>query len=62
MSRKDQSTAFYGFALYLASSVAFVIYLLWIILPSSYLHHLGIYYYPSKFFSLMKLNPVGIGA
>jgi phosphatidylinositol glycan class P protein len=38
--------------LHLFSSLAFGIYLLWSYLPSPFLHALGIYYYPNRWWSL----------
>jgi hypothetical protein len=38
--------------LYLASSLAFLIYILWSYLPSPFLHALGITYYPNRWWSL----------
>lgn len=43
---------YYGFVLYLASSLAFVMYILWSYLPSPFLHALGITYYPNRWWSL----------
>ncbi|KAK4040080.1 hypothetical protein C8A01DRAFT_46565 [Parachaetomium inaequale] len=43
---------YYGFVLYLFSSLFFLIYLLWSYLPSPFLHALGIYYYPNRWWSL----------
>ncbi|EJT78868.1 hypothetical protein GGTG_03962 [Gaeumannomyces tritici R3-111a-1] len=43
---------YYGFVLYLLSSLAFLMYLLWSYLPSPFLHALGIYYYPNRWWSL----------
>jgi phosphatidylinositol glycan class P protein len=43
---------YYGFVLYLFSSLAFLMYLLWSYLPSPFLHALGIYYYPNRWWSL----------
>jgi phosphatidylinositol N-acetylglucosaminyltransferase subunit P len=50
---------FYGFALYLGSSVAFctlllnevniVLYIGWAFLPSKVLHFIGVYYYPDRY-------------
>ncbi|OAX78686.1 hypothetical protein ACJ72_07004 [Emergomyces africanus] len=51
-SPKVPTYEYYGFVLYLASSLAFVIYLLWSYLPSPFLHQLGIYYYPNRWWSL----------
>ena len=38
--------------LYLVSSLAFLIYILWSYLPSPFLHALGIYYYLNRWWSL----------
>jgi len=43
---------YYGFVLYLGSSAAFAFYLLWSYLPTPFLHRLGIYYYPNRWWSL----------
>lgn len=43
---------YYGFVLYLFSTLCFAIYLLWSYLPSPFLHGLGIYYYPNRWWSL----------
>jgi hypothetical protein len=43
---------YYGFVLYLFSSLAFLLYLLWSYLPAPLLHALGIYYYPNRWWSL----------
>jgi phosphatidylinositol glycan class P protein len=43
---------YYGFVLYLFSSLTFLMYLLWSYLPSPFLHALGIYYYPNRWWSL----------
>ncbi|KAH8179354.1 PIG-P domain-containing protein [Sarocladium implicatum] len=43
---------YYGFVLYLFSSLAFLTYLLWAYLPSPFLHALGIYYYPNRWWAL----------
>ncbi|KAA6412757.1 MAG: PIG-P protein [Lasallia pustulata] len=51
-SPKVPTYEYYGFVLYLGSSLAFVIYLLWSYLPSPFLHQLGIYYYPNRWWSL----------
>ncbi|KAL8669190.1 MAG: hypothetical protein Q9168_006214 [Polycauliona sp. 1 TL-2023] len=51
-SPKVPTYEYYGFALYLMSSSAFVVYLLWSYLPSHFLHQLGIHYYPNRWWSL----------
>jgi phosphatidylinositol N-acetylglucosaminyltransferase subunit P len=38
--------------LYLISSLVFLMYILWSFLPSPFLHALGIYYYPNRWWSL----------
>jgi hypothetical protein len=43
---------YYGFVLYLFSSLTFLMYLLWSYLPSPFLHALGIYYYPNRWWAL----------
>ena len=43
---------YYGFVLYLFSSLCFAVYLLWAYLPSPFLHALGIYYYPNRWWAL----------
>jgi phosphatidylinositol N-acetylglucosaminyltransferase subunit P len=51
-SPKVPTYEYYGFVLYLASSLAFLIYILWSYLPSPFLHALGITYYPNRYWSL----------
>ncbi|KAI2604267.1 PIG-P-domain-containing protein [Hypoxylon fragiforme] len=51
-SPKVPTYEYYGFVLYLFSSFAFLIYLLWAYLPSPFLHALGIYYYPNRWWAL----------
>ncbi|EEQ29149.1 hypothetical protein McanMca71_000807 [Microsporum canis] len=51
-SPKVPTYEYYGFVLYLASSLAFLMYLLWSFLPSPFLHNLGIHYYPNRWWSL----------
>lgn len=43
---------YYGFTLYMTSSLAFIVYLLWAFLPSPFLHQLGIEYYPDRWWAL----------
>lgn len=43
---------YYGFVLYLFSSLSFLIWLLWSYLPAPFLHGLGIYYYPNRWWAL----------
>jgi len=51
-SPKVPTYEYYGFVLYLLSSLCFLVYLLWSYLPSPFLHALGIYYYPNRWWSL----------
>jgi phosphatidylinositol glycan class P protein len=43
---------YYGFALYLASSAAFLMYILWAYIPAPMLHQMGIHYYPNRWWAL----------
>ncbi|KAH6681115.1 PIG-P-domain-containing protein [Plectosphaerella plurivora] len=43
---------YYGFVLYLFSTMTFLVYLLWSFLPSPFLHALGIFYYPNRWWAL----------
>ncbi|POG65873.1 uncharacterized protein OCT59_011827 [Rhizophagus irregularis] len=49
---KTPTYEYYGFALYLLSFIAFVIYLLWAYLPDEVLISLGITYYPDRYWAL----------
>lgn len=51
-SPKVPTYEYYGFVLYLASSVVFLMYIFWSYLPSPFLHALGITYYPNRWWSL----------
>ncbi|KAJ9617268.1 hypothetical protein H2200_000989 [Cladophialophora chaetospira] len=51
-SPKVPTHEYYGFVLYLASTLVFLIYILWSYLPSPFLHALGITYYPNRWWSL----------
>jgi phosphatidylinositol N-acetylglucosaminyltransferase subunit P len=51
-SPKVPTYEYYGFALYLASSAAFMMYVLWAYLPSPFLHQLGVHYYPNRWWAL----------
>ncbi|KAI9891003.1 MAG: hypothetical protein M1814_003354 [Vezdaea aestivalis] len=51
-SPKVPTYEYYGFGVYLASTGVFIMYLLWSYLPSPFLHQLGIYYYPNRWWSL----------
>ena len=51
-SPKVPTYEYYGFVLYLASTLTFLFYILWAYLPSPFLHALGITYYPDRWWSL----------
>ncbi|KAI9684672.1 MAG: hypothetical protein M1829_000046 [Trizodia sp. TS-e1964] len=51
-SPKVPTYEYYGFVLYLVSSIVFLLYLLWSYLPTPALHAIGLYYYPSRWWSL----------
>ncbi|OAL02741.1 PIG-P-domain-containing protein [Phaeosphaeriaceae sp. SRC1lsM3a] len=43
---------YYGFAMYLGSSAAFLVYILWAYVPAPMLHQMGVYYYPNRWWAL----------
>jgi phosphatidylinositol glycan class P protein len=43
---------YYGFALYLGSSAAFLMYILWAYVPAPMLHQMGIHYFPDRWWAL----------
>lgn len=45
-------TEYFGFALYVGSLFAFILYIVWATLPRSALYALHIYYYPSRWWAL----------
>lgn len=51
-SPKVPTYEYYGFTLYMTSSLAFIVYILWAFLPSTFLHQLGIDYYPNRWWAL----------
>lgn len=51
-SPKVPTYEYYGFALYLASSAAFLLYIVWAYVPSALLHQMGIHYYPNRWWAL----------
>ncbi|KAK3716844.1 hypothetical protein LTR37_006194 [Vermiconidia calcicola] len=51
-SPKVPTYEYYGFTLYLTSSLVFGVYLLWSFLPSPFLHQLGIWYFPDRWWAL----------
>lgn len=46
------SVEVYGFVGWITSAVAFIVYLVWAILPEKVLHAFGVTYYPSKLWAL----------
>lgn len=51
-SPKVPTYEYYGFALYLGSSAAFLMYILWAYVPAPMLHQMGIHYYPNRWWAL----------
>lgn len=43
---------YYGFAMYLGSSAALLLYVVWAYVPSPLLHQMGIHYYPNRWWAL----------
>ncbi|KAI9253187.1 PIG-P-domain-containing protein [Sporodiniella umbellata] len=52
ITNKTPAYEYYGFVMYLASFVAFGIYLIWAFVPDSILRSLGITYYPHRYWAL----------
>eukprot|EP00434_Breviolum_minutum_P021721 symbB.v1.2.019173.t2/scaffold1559.1/size111769/6 len=53
MEKSDRlSTEVYSFASYLASHLAFLVWLIWVFLPDEVLHSWGITYYPDKWWAV----------
>ncbi|KAF2738644.1 PIG-P-domain-containing protein [Polyplosphaeria fusca] len=51
-SPKVPTYEYYGFALYLTSSAAFLMYIIWAYVPSPLLHQMGIHYYPNRWWAI----------
>ncbi|KAF1953195.1 PIG-P-domain-containing protein [Byssothecium circinans] len=43
---------YYGFAMYVTSSAAFLLYIVWAYVPAPMLHQMGIHYYPNRWWAL----------
>ena len=51
-SPKVPTYEYYGFAVYLGSSAAFLVYILWAYVPAPLLHQMGIWWYPDRWWAL----------
>lgn len=51
-SPKIPTYEYYGFAMYLISCAAFLLYLVWAYVPAPVLHQMGIHYYPNRWWAL----------
>ena len=49
---KFNATGVYAFVAWIASMVVFVVFLLWAFSPRSFLHAIGITYYPSRYYAI----------
>ncbi|KAG6377347.1 PIG-P-domain-containing protein [Boletus reticuloceps] len=50
---RSQAPEFYGFVAWSSTSVLFVVYVLWALLPDEYIVWLGVKWYPSREWSLL---------
>ncbi|KAG9200254.1 hypothetical protein G6514_007467 [Epicoccum nigrum] len=51
-SPKVPTYEYYGFAVYVLSSAAFLMYILWAYVPAPLLHQMGIWWYPDRWWAL----------
>ncbi|KAF2637699.1 PIG-P-domain-containing protein, partial [Massarina eburnea CBS 473.64] len=51
-SPKIPTYEYYGFAMYVTSSAAFLLYIVWAYVPAPMLHQMGIHYYPNRWWAL----------
>lgn len=49
---KFNATGVYAFVAWIASMVVFIVFLLWAFSPRSFLHAIGITYYPSRYYAI----------
>uniref|UniRef100_A0A0K0EWB7 PIG-P domain-containing protein n=1 Tax=Strongyloides venezuelensis TaxID=75913 RepID=A0A0K0EWB7_STRVS len=58
----DSHRAIYGFAFYILNWISFIIYLIWVLTPYTYLEYLNLTFLPSKYYGLCLplLIPFGI--
>jgi phosphatidylinositol glycan class P protein len=44
-----KASEFYGFVAWIATSLAFVLFILWSFLPDEWIHWTGVHWYPSRY-------------
>lgn len=55
-----RSTEIYGFTLYISTFVFFLLFLIWAFVPEQFLHNVGIYYYPDKYWAIIIPSYIGM--